>query len=69
MIVEIIAIGTELLLGQIVNSNASTIGAALAERGFDAHFQQVVGDNEDRVAETIKLAMGRADAVISTGGI
>jgi nicotinamide-nucleotide amidase len=69
VIVEIIAIGTELLLGQIVNSNASTIGAALAERGFDAHFQQVVGDNEDRVAETIKLAMGRADAVIITGGI
>ena len=69
MIVEIIAIGTELLLGQIVNSNASTIGAALAEHGFDAHFQQVVGDNEDRVAETIRLAMGRADAVIITGGI
>jgi nicotinamide-nucleotide amidase len=69
VIVEIIAIGTELLLGQIVNSNASTIGAALAERGIDAHFQQVVGDNEERVAETIRLAMGRADAVIITGGI
>ncbi len=69
MIVEIIAIGTELLLGQIVNTNAATIGAALAEHGFDAHFQQVVGDNEDRVAETIELAMGRADAVIITGGI
>ena len=69
MIVEVIAVGTELLLGQIVNTNASTIGAALADHGFDAHFQQVVGDNEDRVADTIKLAMKRADAVIITGGI
>ena len=69
MIVEVIAVGTELLLGQIVNTNASTIGAALADHGFDAHFQQVVGDNEDRVAETIKLAMKRSDAVIITGGI
>jgi competence/damage-inducible protein CinA-like protein len=69
VIVEIIAVGTELLLGQIVNTNASTIGAALADHGFDAHFQQVVGDNEGRVAETIKLAMKRSDAVIITGGI
>jgi nicotinamide-nucleotide amidase len=69
VIVEVIAVGTELLLGQIVNTNASTIGAALADHGFDAHFQQVVGDNEDRVAETIKLAMKRSDAVIITGGI
>ena len=69
MIVEVIAVGTELLLGQIVNSNTSFMGAALAERGFDAHYQQTVGDNIDRVAATIRLALGRADAVIITGGI
>lgn len=66
---EVIAVGTELLLGQIVNSNATHIGATLAEHGYDAHFQQVVGDNVDRIAETIELAAGRADAVIITGGI
>ncbi len=69
MIVEVIAIGTELLLGQIVNSNASTIGAALAEHGMDAHYQQVVGDNLARVSTSIETAMDRADVVIITGGI
>ncbi len=69
MIVEVVAVGTELLLGQIVNSNAATIGAALAENGFDAHFQQVVGDNLERIAASLKTAMSRADAVIVTGGI
>lgn len=69
MIVEVIAVGTELLLGQIVNSNASTIGATLAEHGHDAHFQQTVGDNVGRIAETIRAAAARADAVIITGGI
>lgn len=69
MIVEVIAVGTELLLGQIVNSNATTIGVTLAEHGHDAHFQQVVGDNIDRVADTIRLATTRADVVIITGGI
>lgn len=69
MIVEIIAVGTELLLGQIVNSNASAIGAALAEKGLDAHYQQVVGDNLERVASTIRTAIERSDAVIITGGI
>lgn len=69
MIVEVIAVGTELLLGQIVNSNAATIGSALAERGMDAHYQQVVGDNLDRVAATIRTAISRSDAIIITGGI
>jgi nicotinamide-nucleotide amidase len=69
LIIEVIAVGTELLLGQIVNSNTSFMGAALAERGFDAHFQQTVGDNIDRVAASIELALSRADAVIITGGI
>ncbi|MFQ5522838.1 MAG: competence/damage-inducible protein A [Acidimicrobiia bacterium] len=69
MIVEVIAVGTELLLGQIVNSNASTIGAALAEHGHDAHFQQVVGDNQARIVETLRIAMGRAAGIIVTGGL
>ena len=69
MIVEVIAVGTELLLGQIVNSNAATIGAALAERGFDSHYQQTVGDNVKRIATSIQHALARADAAIITGGI
>jgi nicotinamide-nucleotide amidase len=69
MIVEVIAVGTELLLGQIVNSNTSTMGAALAERGFDAHYQQTVGDNLGRIASAIRIALDRSDAVVITGGI
>lgn len=69
MIVEVIAVGTELLLGQIVNTNGAVIGAALAERGHDAHYQQVVGDNLGRLADAIGVAMRRAEAVIITGGI
>ncbi|HVR32304.1 MAG TPA: competence/damage-inducible protein A [Acidimicrobiia bacterium] len=69
MIVEVVAVGTELLLGQIVNGNAATIGSALALNGFDAHFQQVVGDNHERIVTALGLAAARADAVIITGGI
>jgi nicotinamide-nucleotide amidase len=69
MIVEVIAVGTELLLGQIVNSNTATMGAALAERGFDAHYQQTVGDNLDRIAKAIRIALDRSHAVVITGGI
>jgi nicotinamide-nucleotide amidase len=69
VIVEVIAVGTELLLGQVVNSNAAVIGARLADEGFDAHYQVTVGDNLDRLAATIRTALDRADAVILTGGI
>jgi nicotinamide-nucleotide amidase len=69
MIVEVLAVGTELLLGQIVNGNAAKIGTALADHGFDAHFQVVVGDNLDRVVSAIHTALGRADALVITGGI
>jgi nicotinamide-nucleotide amidase len=69
MIVEVLAVGTELLLGQIVNANAATIGTSLAENGFDAHFQVVVGDNLERIVSAIRIASGRADALIITGGI
>lgn len=69
MIVEVIAVGTELLLGQITNRNAAFIGEKLADFGFDAHFQVVVGDNQDRMVDAISTALGRADALIITGGI
>lgn len=69
MIVEVLAIGTELLLGQTVNSNAAMIGVRLAEAGLSHHFSSVVGDEQARMVSAIKLAMGRADAVIITGGL
>ena len=69
MIVEVIAVGTELLLGQIVNGNGALIGSRLAEDGLDAHYQVVVGDNDERLVAALTAALSRADAVILTGGI
>jgi len=69
VIVEVIVVGTELLLGQIVNTNGSHIGARIADLGLDAHYQQTVGDNLTRMVAAIELAISRADAVIITGGI
>ena len=69
MIVEVLAIGTELLLGQIVNSNATRIGERLADAGLDHHQQTVVGDNDARIVEALAAACSRADAVIITGGL
>lgn len=69
MNVEIIAIGTEMLLGQIANTNAATIASRLADNGLTHRYQWVVGDNPERMAEVLRLAVERADAVILTGGI
>ena len=69
MNVEILAVGTELLLGQIINSNAADIGSRLALAGLDHYHQTVVGDNLERVATAIRHAVLRSDAVIITGGI
>ena len=69
MIVEVIAVGTELLLGQIINTNLAHIGSRIADLGLDAHFQQTVGDNLGRMETAIATALGRSDAVIITGGI
>jgi nicotinamide-nucleotide amidase len=66
---EIIGVGTELLLGQIVNTNAAWIGQRLADVGWDCLRHTVVGDNEERIAAAIREALGRADAVIVTGGL
>lgn len=69
MIVEVISVGTELLIGQITNTNAVWIGQRLAEEGFDVHHQVTVGDNLARLAAAIATALERADAVILTGGV
>lgn len=69
MMVEVLAVGTELLLGQIVNSNAAEIGSRLAAAGLDHYRQAVVGDNLERVSEAIVSAASRSDAVVITGGI
>ena len=66
---EIIGVGTELLLGQIVNTNAAWIGQRLADVGWDCLRHTVVGDNTERIAEAIREALGRADAVLLTGGL
>ncbi len=66
---EIIAIGTELLLGQILNSNAQYLSQQCADMGIDVYFQTVVGDNAARLKEAFSLAAGRADLVLCTGGL
>lgn len=66
---EIIAIGTELLLGDIANTNAQEIGAMLASIGIDCLVHTVVGDNEERIARAVTDALARADAVVITGGL
>ena len=66
---EVVAIGTELLLGQIVDTNSSWIGEQLALIGIDSLFQVKVGDNFDRMETTIQHALERSDAVICCGGL
>ena len=66
---EVVAIGTELLLGQITDTNSSWIGEQLALAGIDSFFQTKVGDNLDRIVEAIELALSRSDAVICCGGL
>jgi len=66
---EVVAVGTELLLGQIVDTNSSWIGEQLALAGIDSFFQTKVGDNLDRMVEALETALERSDAVIVTGGL
>ncbi len=66
---EILSVGTELLLGQIANTNAQWISQRLAEIGVDVLHHEVVGDNLDRIADSFRLAMSRSDVVIATGGL
>jgi len=66
---EVIAIGTELLLGIIVDSNSAWIGEQLALSGIDSYFQVKVGDNFGRIEASICQALERSDAVICCGGL
>ncbi|WP_027093579.1 competence/damage-inducible protein A [Cohnella thermotolerans] len=66
---EIIAVGTELLVGQIVNTNAQFLSQALAELGIDVYYQTVVGDNAERIRAAVETARKRADLLVFTGGL
>jgi len=66
---ELIAVGTELLLGQIVNTNARFLAEELAALGIDAYYQTVVGDNAVRIKEALHIARSRADLIMMTGGL
>lgn len=66
---EIIAVGTELLMGQIVNSNGAAMARELAGLGIGVYHQTVVGDNEERLAAAFSLALTRADLILFSGGL
>ncbi len=66
---EIIAVGTELLLGQIVNTNAKFLSVELSKLGVNVFYQTVVGDNEERLLNALSIAFGRCDMVVLTGGL
>ncbi len=66
---EVISIGTELLLGQITDTNAAELGQHLAKLGIDHTHRQTVGDNLARMEEALRLALGRADIVFTIGGL
>lgn len=69
MIVELVSVGTELLLGNIVNTNTQFLAEKCALLGLSMYHQVVVGDNHDRLAEVIRTALKRSDIVILTGGL
>lgn len=69
MIVEIVTTGSELLLGQIVNTNAAYMSSRLNDLGFDVLYQTTVGDNHDRMKAVLEHALSRADIVITSGGL
>ncbi len=69
MVGEIISVGTELLLGNIVNTNAAYLAEQCAALGVSCYYQTCVGDNEERLKETVKTALKRSDVVILTGGL
>lgn len=69
MVAEILAVGTELLMGQISNTNAQYLTRRLNDLGINVYFHSVVGDNPMRLKESLKTALGRSDMVITTGGL
>ena len=66
---EIISIGSELLLGQIVDTNASWIAQRLTDLGVDLYYKTTVGDNPERMNEVLSRAINRSDVVIAGGGL
>ena len=66
---EIVVIGTELLLGQIIDTNAAYLAQQLSSIGIDLYYKSTVGDNKGRIVETLKMASERSDLVLTTGGI
>lgn len=69
MIVELISVGTELLMGNTVNTNAAYLAQKCAMLGLTVYYQTTVGDNEERLTEVVKTAINRSDIVILTGGL
>ncbi|WP_346354266.1 competence/damage-inducible protein A [Azotosporobacter soli] len=69
MIVEIVSTGTELLLGHIVNTNVAFLSRQLNNCGFDVLYQSTVGDNRERMRNILKIALKRADIIITSGGL
>ncbi len=69
MTVEILCVGTELLLGDILNTDAQFLAQRLSELGLDVLYQTVVGDNPNRLRDCLAIAKGRADIIITTGGL
>jgi nicotinamide-nucleotide amidase len=69
MRIEIVAVGTELLLGQIADTNAAWLGEQLALGGIDSHFHQAVGDNQERIVLALRTALARSDGVVVCGGL
>lgn len=66
---EILCVGTELLLGQIINTNAAWLARELSLLGINSYYQTVVGDNPDRLADALQIAASRSDLLILTGGL
>jgi nicotinamide-nucleotide amidase len=67
--IEVLAVGTELLLGQIVDTNSAWMGEQLALAGVDSHFHQAVGDNQARIVLALRSALARSDGVVVCGGL
>ena len=66
---EILSVGTEILLGHTTNTDAQDISLMLSEIGINVKYHTVVGDNPQRLSDCIEIAKGRADIIISTGGL
>ena len=69
IITEVLSVGTELLMGQIAKTDAQYISRRLPDAGAGVYFHTVVGDNDARLADCLRIALSRADVVITTGGL